>query len=139
MSEEIFKQVKGYEGLYEVSNLGTVRGVDRYVTRSEQGSLSKMSSFKKKIKGKEMKHRLNNGGYHVVTLSKNSKTKNVLVHRLIAEAFIENPENKPCINHINSVRTDNRIENLEWCTIYENNNHAVLHGPFGGLTNWKMK
>ena len=77
-----------------------------------------------------MKTRLNQKGYPQVGIVLEKKYKHKSIHRLVAEAFIPNPENKPCINHINGIKNDNRIENLEWCTYYENNIHAVKTGLF---------
>lgn len=103
---EIWKPVKGFEGLYEVSNRGNVRSVDRHVMLGNQYCL---------LKGKPIKPFLNSTGYLRVGLSKDSKDKKYLVHRLVAEAFIPNPNNLPCIDHINTIRDDNKVENLRWC------------------------
>ena len=103
---EVWKPIKGYEGLYEVSNLGNVRSVDRHVMLGNQYCL---------LNGKPIKPFPNSTGYLRVGLSKNSKDKKYLIHRLVAEAFIPNPNNLPCIDHINTIRDDNKVENLRWC------------------------
>lgn len=103
---EVWKPVKGFEGLYEISNKGNVRSVDRHVMLGNQYCL---------LKGKPIKPFPNSTGYLRVGLSKNSKDKKYLVHRLVAEAFIPNPNNLPCIDHINTIRDDNKVENLRWC------------------------
>ena len=116
MQELIWKSVPNYEGFYEVSNNGQVRSVDRFVQFN--GTLSL-------VKGKAKNIRLDTYGYAVVSLSKNGVEKTMKVHRLVAMAFIPNPENKPCIDHVNTIRTDNRVDNLRWVTSKENSNNRL--------------
>lgn len=112
---ENWRDIKEYEGLYQVSNFGRVRSLDRYVNnRHKNGN--------KLVKGKLLKQVKLSGGYLGVTLCKNNVIKTHSVHRLVAQAFKPNPQNKKCVNHLNKIRTDNRAENLEWCTYKENNN-----------------
>ena len=118
MEQEIWVSVKGFEGRYEVSNYGRIKILNsRYRRHSD-------IVFTRIVRG-----------YETVGLTYNGKSKHTMVHRLIAQAFIPNPENKPCVNHINGIKTDNRIENLEWVTYSENTKHAVntglLKGPCG--------
>ena len=131
MEQEIWKPVVGYEGLYEVSSLGNVKSLSRLVN---------VSTWEKQkyILGKKMAFYINYG-YNNVDLS-NKKKKKCKVHRLVAEAFIPNPDKKPYINHINSIRNDNRVENLEWCTARENTLHGVAFGSvLCGEANAKSK
>lgn len=112
--EEIWKDVVGWEGLYQVSNFGKVRSLDRHVKgRLKNG---------KNIKGRILVRRYDKDGYLTVHLRDcdNNKSKLCKVHRLVAEAFIPKIDGKDSIDHINSVRDDNRVENLRWCTIKEN-------------------
>ena len=109
MEKEIWKDIKGYEGLYQVSNLGRIKSFNYW----NQGKI------------RILKLRFHKEGYLIVSLNKNTKTKIKFVHRLIAEAFIPNPENKPEIDHINGIRDDNRIENLRWVTRKENMNNEL--------------
>lgn len=109
MGYEIWKDVKGYEGLYQVSNIGKVKS---------------LHYNKEKI----LADRFDKKGYLSVRLFKNGKSKIFKTHRLVAQAFIPNPINKEQVNHINGVKSDNRVENLEWCTNYENCVHAHLNG-----------
>lgn len=113
---ETWKPVKGFEGLYEVSNLGNVRSLDRYVMCGNKYCL---------VKGKPRKPYLTPKGYLITNLSKNGQVKTYFVHRLVAEAFIPNPNVLPFIDHINTVKDDNKVENLRWCTQKENSNNPL--------------
>lgn len=108
----IWKDVKGYEGLYKASTNGDIKSLRKYA-----GSCFR----KERILSN---NRLTKDGYCRVALIKNGKTKEYRTHRLIAETFIPNPQNKETVNHINGIKTDNRVENLEWCTREENMKHA---------------
>ena len=107
---EIWKDVVGYEGYYQVSNFGNIRSVDRviYSDKLHIGT-------KRKLDGKMLKPYVNAHGYLALTLTKNGKEKSLRVHRLVAEAFIKNPNNYDQINHIDGNKTNNKVENLEWC------------------------
>lgn len=110
--EEIWKTIDGYEGYYEISSLGRLRSCDRTI---EQGRNIL------RLKGRLMKpHICSTTGYYMTMLSKSGISKRFPLHRLIAKAFVPNPENKPLVDHINGNRTDNRIRNLRWCTNKEN-------------------
>lgn len=111
-SVEEWKDIRGYEGYYQVSNRGNVRSLDRAVTTSR---------CKTRIaRGRQMRLKTAKTGYHTVSLMKNGVAKDFLVHRLVAECFIENADNLPQVDHINSVRDDNRVENLRWVSAKEN-------------------
>lgn len=115
---EIWKDINGYEGLYQVSNLGRVKSVERYIKHN-------IYNTNKVIKERTLKPINNGTGYQMVNLSKNNQKQQQLIHRLVASAFIPNPNNLPQVNHINENKTDNRIENLEWCDAKYNINYGT--------------
>lgn len=117
MSEK-WKPIRGYEGFYEVSNKGQVRSLDR-VTFTKRGK-----GFYTKRKGKLLAQNKDKDGYQKVILSKDNMSKTPFVHRLVATAFIENPNKYPVINHKNEIKDDNHVRNLEWCTVAYNNIHG---------------
>jgi hypothetical protein len=121
--KEVWKAVKGYEDHYEISNLGRVRSLDRVVFRNDKGTGGEI-----KMKGIIRKLTSTKKGYHSLVLTKNKISRTISLHVLVANNFIKNPYNKDQINHINGLKTDNRIENLEWCTSQENVDHAYQNG-----------
>lgn len=119
----MFKAIQGYEDLYEVSDEGVVRSINRNIINKN----GKSQFYPGKILIPDVSE-FNTSSYHRVTLSKNHKTKRFLVHRLVAEAFIPNDEAKEYINHIDNDGTNNVVSNLEWCTHSENMIHAQKQG-----------
>jgi len=115
---EVWKEVNGYEGIYQVSSFGEVRSVDRACVRSDGYVLH----YKSKVLKKELKR----NDYYTCTLC-NVSRKNMFVHRLVALAFICNPEEKKTVNHIDGNRLNNKVSNLEWSTHYEQTQHAILN------------
>lgn len=102
---EIWKDIVGYEGLYQVSSLGRIKSLN----------------WKRET---ILKEAINQWGHKRICLSKNNKRMNFFVHRLVAEAFVSNPKRLPCINHIDGEPTNNHVLNLEWCDQKHNVNHA---------------
>lgn len=125
--EEVWKDINGYEGYYQISNLGRVKSLSR---KSFNGKV--MAMRKERI----LKNFINDKGYYFNILYDNKyRRKQHYNHRLVAEHFIPNPENKPCVNHINCNPLDNSISNLEWCTHKENMNYCMSigrHNMFNG-------
>lgn len=109
MKKEIWKDIVGYEGLYQVSSEGRVKSLVRKGKRQEV----------------ILKQHNNGHGYLIVVLTRNSISKTFKVHRLVAQAFIPNPQNYRCIDHINTIRTDNRVENLRWVSHTENSANPI--------------
>lgn len=115
--EEIWKDIPGYEGYYQVSNLGRVRSLDRVIIRK--------GNHKQTWRGCTLKNKTYSNGYKFVILTTPEYgAKSKLLHRLVAIAFIPNPNGLPQINHKNEDRTDNRVDNLEWCTAKYNINYG---------------
>jgi hypothetical protein len=110
-TSEIWKAIKGFEGFYEINSLGQVRNAKNNYLR---------------------KPKINRLGYLTIVLCKEGIGKTAFIHRLIAEAFIPNPESKKEVNHINGCKLDNSIKNLEWCTRHENMRHASKVGLLDG-------
>ena len=109
--EEIWKDIEGYEKIYQVSNLGRVKSLSREIKHRYKNFISKEKILKNGFRN----------GYKFVCLSKNNKIKYFSIHRLVAETFIKNLNNNPQVNHITEIKTDNRVENLEWCDQRYNN------------------
>lgn len=116
---EIWKPIKGYEGYYEVSNLGRVKALKRTVNKGK---------CHRTWEEHYLKYAPDKCGYIRLALAKDGINKTFKVHRLVADAFIDNPDNKEEVNHIDGDRQNNRVENLEWCTRSENIIHAYKNG-----------
>lgn len=117
LPNEKWKDVVLFEGFYMISTLGRLRNFSKEIFCSKNNSYS---FFGAKI----LKKGISFHGYHQHVLTKNKVNSTKKIHRMVAEAFIPNPENKPCVNHINGIKSDNRVENLEWCNHSENALHA---------------
>lgn len=126
-SEEIWKDIVGWEGLYQVSNLGRIKSLSRVV------KVVGHNHSEARISEKILKSVIRKLGYEMVTICKVNIHKHKQVHRVVAEVFIPNPDNKPNINHIDCNPLNNKVENLEWCTQKENREHAKKMGrvPWG--------
>lgn len=109
--KEIYLDIKDYEGLYKISNYGNIYSCPKY-----------------KHNGKILKQNLRKDGYLEIGLTKNKIRKTFIVHRLVAKTFIENIDNKKEVNHIDGIKTNNNVANLEWVTSSENQRHAILNG-----------
>lgn len=117
---EIFKPIIGFEKYYQVSNKGNIKSIQRVITRK--------NGIKQTVQERLLKQSINSNGYPYCVLFINGKGYHVRVHRCVAEAFLKNIENKPCVNHVDGDKKNNCVENLEWVSHLENNTHALTHG-----------
>lgn len=124
---EIWKDIVGYEGLYQVSNLGNVKRLKGYKGRGK-GYIVEEHLIQPSI---------NSRGYQNVVLCKNGKTKTFTMHRLVAIAFLDNPDNLPQVNHKDENKTNNCVDNLEWCDSVYNNNYGTRNKKCSDK--WKLK
>jgi hypothetical protein len=118
--KEVWKQVPGFEGLYEVSNTGVVKALKRTWVTGKNLTRNKDEHY--------LKPAMKQNGYYHVHLTKNGVALQVPVHRLVAEAFLPNQEKKKCVNHKDGNKTNNNLYNLSWATYKENNDHALKNG-----------
>lgn len=116
MTPEVWKPVAGYEGIYEVSDCGRVRSLDRVIETAR---------CSRRIRGRVLSPKNNTGGYQQVSLFRDGKRKDYLVSRLVAEAFCEHPEGNDVVNHLDNTPSNNRASNLEWTTHLGNAQHSV--------------
>lgn len=113
---EEWKDIQGYEGLYQCSSFGNIRSLDRYVYEK--------TGKKQFRKGKIIIPRLNKNGYMQLALNKDGKRKMVYIHIITAKTFLNNPNNYETVNHIDGNKNNNKSNNLEWCSFSDNNKHA---------------
>ncbi|MFP7224882.1 NUMOD4 domain-containing protein [Priestia filamentosa] len=117
--QEVWKPVKGYEGMYEVSNKGNVKSVPReYINKV---------GARRTVKGQMLRFFKTKEGYVRISLGINQKQKNYLVHRLVAETFLDNPDGKNEVNHKDANKENNAVDNLEWCTRVDNIRHSFAN------------
>jgi hypothetical protein len=115
--QELWKAIKGFEGIYEISNLGRVKGLERVVICK--------NGQPKTVRERILSPKKSNSGYFEVQLQYAGKRKMQYIHRLVAETFMPNPEHKEEVNHIDENKTNNRVDNLEWVTRMENVHHGT--------------
>ena len=121
---EIWKPISNFERLYEVSSYGRVRRVDSFVHSPRSATNARF------CEGRVLKQDRKRNGYFAVVLRDGERSKTISVHRLVATAFLEKGENDTQVNHINCDKSDNRVENLEWCSAEENRSHAKANNLY---------
>lgn len=131
--KEIWKDIENYEGIYQVSNIGRVKSLDRYVNCSPNGKAKRF------LKGIVLRQISDKDGYQIVNLKKHQEGLYSRVHRLVAQAFIPNTDNKPQVNHIDGVKYNNIVTNIEWATLSENRRHAYDTGLQDGKSREGVK
>ena len=119
---EMWKDIKGYEGLYQISNLGRVKSLPRNITHSYN---TIDNYYEQGFQGRFLKPNKKENGYLEFSLYKNKQRKHKYIHRLVAEAFIPNPDNLPQVNHTDEDKENNCVNNLEWCTVLYNNTYGT--------------
>lgn len=123
--KELWVDINGFEGLYQVSNKGNIKSLSRYDEYLRCGKLTRRPRKEKLLKFKIDKY-----GYFTVCLRKDNKNHYFTVHRLVANNFLLNPESKPTVNHIDGDKLNNNVSNLEFATVSENTKHAYDTGLF---------
>lgn len=126
VQEEIWKDIEGFEGYYQVSNLGRVKRLERTAVRGNGKSENAVFYIPERIKEPQVQTQ----GYLHVALYKDGKYKTKRLNRIVAIAFIPNPDNKPEVNHIDGNKFNNRVDNLEWVTDVENKQHSIRTGLY---------
>lgn len=121
---DLLKPIEGYEDQYSITNDGRIWSHEKIVGRKNKSKGKKLSKWLKPTINK---------GYLVICLVKNKKRKMFFVHRLVAQAYIPNPNNKPHINHLSGIKTNNHVSNLEWVIPLENSQHATINGLMNGV------
>lgn len=132
-NEEIWVPVVGYEGIYEVSNLGRIKALQITLPHYKSGTMIRKEKFLKPW---------DKDGYRIVGLSKNRQMRTYSVHRVVAIAFMPNLNNLPEVNHIDADKSNNKVSNLEWCDRLYNSRHAAENGlmnPIKGENHWNTK
>lgn len=119
---EIWKDIKDYEGLYQISNFGNIKRLEHIVFRKNPKNNKIKTGYKYKERLLSLKN--DKDGYKIIVLCKDNKVKNFRIHRLVAKTFISNPNNFKIVNHIDAIKSNNHFTNLEWCTIKYNTNYG---------------
>lgn len=128
MGTEVWAFIENTDNCFMVSNMGNVKSLDRSI---------KYSNGVIRFKHGQLLTKCISKGYEIVGIKENGTVKTKKVHRLVAQAFIPNPENKPEVNHIDGNKRNNCVENLEWCTASENSKHAFRTGLYKSMNNWQ--
>lgn len=136
MSDEVWKPIEGFEGMYEVSNKGRVKSLFRHTSYKNQFGTITILPIKEKL----LKCNPCNVDYPRVRLLKDGVTTEIHVHRLVAKAFLDNPDNHNYVNHLDNNKLNNNVENLEWCSQSRNCHHAFDIGAnHHGIKHWLSK